>query len=388
MRAVVVSFVLGVGLVAGCGGGGGDGDGGLGPDAMLPCGADLCAAIGASCGMAVDSCGDEVDCGTCTYTTETIGVLGVRPAIDVRDVEQVAFVETQPSFELQLAARGDGGWTTEPVAALAGPPLGPVDLAVGPDGTRWISFIDGQSQVRVASAPKGGSWVVSDPLGWGVAAAIALDSDGDPVVALGGVVDATTGVFVLEPDGDSGWTTTPVGDPTASGAPTGLDLVVQGREISLAWRDPGNEVVRYAFGKGATYTIEIVDPAVPAPRDPGALALAIDPAGRAHVIYGRGTQLVHAYRAGDVWHPSALTFDGADGDDALAIGLDGIAHAAAFDEIGLRAIDGVAGVFLSQSISTRCTDGTVDIAVSVDGAVHIVDACAGGIEYLRRAGPS
>jgi hypothetical protein len=385
MRCAVPLLVLL--FVEGCGGGHGNGGSDAGADAMLPCGADLCAAIGASCGMAVDSCGDPVDCGTCEFTAESIGVVGTRPSIDVGDVAQVAFVETDPAYELQLATRGDGVWTTETIAPLGGPPLGPVDLAVAADGTRWISFVDDASQVRVATAVKGGAWMVTDPLGSGVAAAIAIDADGGPVVALAGVVDATTGVFVLQPGDGAAWTSAPVGDPTASGAPVALDLVVRGHDVSVAWRDPGNEVVRYAAGKGATYTIDIVDPAVAAPRDPGALSLAIGPAGRPRLLYGRGAQLVHAVRTGEVWQSTVLPYDGADGDNAIAVGLDGIVHAAVFDSAGLRAIDGIGGVFLSQSISDRCNDGTTDLAAGADGTVHVVAACGDGIEVLRRAGP-
>jgi hypothetical protein len=106
------------------------------------------------------------------------------------------------------------------------------------------------------------------------------------------------------------------------------------------------------------------------------------------VLYGRDGMAIAAVRAGEVWHTSPLPFDGGDGDDALAVGPDGVVRGALFDTGGLRALDGIGGVFLSQSITDACTDGTVDLAIAPDGAVHVVSACASGIEVRRRIGPT
>jgi hypothetical protein len=384
MRSVLALAAV---LLSACGGGGGGDDDVATPDAMLPCGDELCAALGSPCGMAVDSCGTEIDCGTCSYDEEPIGLAGTRPAIDVTDVVNVAYVETQPSYGVVLATRGEQDWSYEPIETLDGPPLGPLDLRVTGDGTRWLTFIDDGGQLRVATAPKGGAWLVSGSLGAGVAAALAIDADSQPVIAVAGVIEATTGIFVLTPDGAGGWTSTPVGDPTAAGAPGGLGFYLRGRDVSLAWRDPGDDVVRYATGKGSAFTIEIVDPSAPAPRAPGAMSLSVDPSGRAHVIYGRAGQAVHAVRSGELWQPEPLPFEAGDGDDALAIGLDGTVHGALFDAGGLRVLDGIAGYILSQTVSSRCSDGEVDIAAGVDGSVHLVEACQDGLLYLTRAGP-
>jgi hypothetical protein len=90
--------------------------------------------------------------------------------------------------------------------------------------------------------------------------------------------------------------------------------------------------------------------------------------------------LFHAVRATGAWHSSTLPLDGADGDDALASGGGGL-HGAVFASSGLQELDAIAGVWLAQMIAAPCAGGTVDLAVGGDGAVHVVDACNGAIEY-------
>jgi hypothetical protein len=374
-------------MTSACGGGGGGGpDASDVVDALPPCGEELCAALSEPCGAGIDSCGGEVDCGSCNYDSEVVGTVGVAPAIDVGRELVVAYVETAPPHEVRLAERYPFGWASETVAVLDGPPLGPVDVAVALDGTRWITFIDDLGKLRIATAAEGGLWAISEPLGACVAAAIAVDVEGNPVVAISGTIETRTGMFVLTLDG-SEWSSVPIGAPATLAAAGTVALAVRADEISLAWRDPGDQILRHASGKGTTFAIEIVDPAVAPPRDPRALSLAIDPGGRPHVVYGRGGQLVHAVRGAELWDRQALPFDSADGDDALAIGVDGVVRAAVFDAGGLRVLEGVGGVFLSQVVSSRCTDGSVDTAVAADGTLHVVEACADGIQHLRRAGP-
>ena len=376
-------------LGAGCGGDGGmngddaPGDGGI--DAGLACGQELCDVVGARCGMAIDGCGDVVDCGQCTYEGSDVAADAVEPAIAIHGEDVlIAYVTTAPAYEVRLAV-GDGAiWKSELVAALAGEPRGPVDLVVGPDGTRWVVFVDDQARIHAAWAPPLGPWTVDEPLAVGSAVAIALEGDGAPVIALAGLVESTSGVFVAEHDGTK-WELTPVGEPTAGGAPRSIALSLKTDEIDLVWRDPGTSTLRFASGRGTAYALEVVDPIAATPADDGALSLARGPLARPRVLYGRGPgDLVLAVRTGETWQGTVLSSADADRDNALVAGGDGALRAAAFESHGLAVIDGLGGAWLFQTVVDDCDDGDVDLAVDSGGGVHLAYACTGAVRYLVR----
>jgi hypothetical protein len=377
-------------VLAACGGDdGANGDDAAadgGTDAGLACGQELCAAVGASCGVAVDGCGEMIDCGECAYDGGEVAADAIEPAIATSGADVlIAYVATSPSYELRLAI-GDGTtWKTELIQALGGMPRGPVDLVVGPDGTRWVVFVDDQNQIRAARSPAIGPWTVDAPLGSGAAVAIALDGEGQPVVAVAGLVESTSGVFVATHDG-AAWQLTPVGDPTAGGAPRSIAVSLAGDEISLLWRDPGTSMLRFASGRGTAYTSEIVDPLAPAPADDGALSLARGPSGRPTALYGRGPDaLVAATRQGDTWQGQVLSTAVADRDNALVGGPDGALHGAVFESHGLAVVDGLGGAWLFQTVAEDCDDGDADVSLDATGALHVAYACDGAVHYLVRA---
>lgn len=376
-------------LIAGCAGddgsSGDDTAGDAGADAGLACGPELCEAVGARCGVAIDGCGEVIDCGECAYDRSEVATGAIEPAIAVHDGEiLIAYVATDPQYEVRLAV-GDGvNWSSQLIAPLAGEPRGPVDLAVASDGTRWVVFVDEGTRIRTARAPKLGAWTVDDPLASGSAAAIAIDGDGTPVVALAGLVETTSGVFIAVHDGNK-WDFTPVGDPTSGGAPRSIALSLGGDEIDLVWRDPGKSMLRFASGRGTAYSIEIVDPLSTAPGDDGALSLARGPLGKPYALYGRGPgNLVAAVRNGETWQGAVLSTAVADRDNTMVNGPDGALHAAVFESHGLSVIDGLGGAWLFQTVAEDCDDGDADVALDSIGALHVVYSCGAQVSYLVR----
>ena len=376
-------------LLAACGGDDGASGDDAAPDAAtdpgLACGLELCEAVGARCGVAVDGCGEMIDCGECAYDGSAVAVDAIEPAIAVSGTEiLIAYVATSPGYELRLAT-GDGTiWKDELIWTLGGEPRGPVDLAVAPDGTRWVVFVDDQTQIRAASAPALGTWTVDAPLASGSAVAIAIDGAGAPVVALAGLVESISGVFVAVHDG--AWLLTPVGDPTTGGAPRTIALSLGAEQIDLLWRDPGTSMLRFASGRGSAYTSEIVDPFAPAPTDDGALSLTRGPSGRPTALYGRGPdELVAAFRAGETWDGAVLSTATADRDNALVAGPNGALHGAVFESHGLAVVDGLGGAWLFQTVADDCDDGDADVSLGPDGSLHVVYACDDAVGYLVRA---
>jgi hypothetical protein len=376
-------------LLAGCGGddsgSGDDAPGDAAADSGLACGQELCSAVGARCGEAIDGCGDLVDCGTCDYDEDEVAADAIEPAIAVHDGEVlIAYVTNAPSYEVRLATGGDAGWTSEPIWLLDGEPRGPVDLVVSSDGTRWVVFVDEGTRIRAARAPKGGSWTVDEPLATGSAVAIELDAEGAPVIALAGLVETTSGVFVAMHDGNK-WGFTPVGDPTSGGVPRSIALALGADAIDLVWRDPGTSMLRFASGRGSQYTSEIVDPLAAAPADDGALSLARGPGGKPYVLYGRGPgDLVAASRAGDTWQGAVLSTAVADQDNAMIGGPDGALHAAVFERDGLAVVDGLGGAWLFQTVADDCDEGDTDVTLDPDGGLHVAYSCGSAVRYLLR----
>lgn len=375
-------------LLAACGGddgaSGDDSAADAGADPGLACGVELCEAVGARCGVAVDGCGEMVDCGVCSYDGGEVAALAIEPAIALSGSDVlIAYVSTNP-YEVRLATSSADVWKTEVIWPLGGEPRGPVDVAVAPDGTRWVVFVDDQTQIRAASAPALGTWTVDAPLASGSAVALAIDGEGDPVVALAGLVESISGVFVAERAGAS-WQITPVGDPTTGGAPRTIAMSLGAEQIDLLWRDPGTSMLRFASGRGSAYTSEIVDPAATAPADDGALSLARGPFGRPTALYGRGPdELVAAYRAGETWEGAVLSTAAADRDNALVAGPNGAMHGAVFESHGLAVVDGLGGAWLFQTVAD-CVDGDADVSLDADGALHLAYACGGAIGYRVRA---
>ena len=373
--------------VAACGDDGGlpaGADGGV--DAVTACGDELCAAIGASCGATIDPCGDTVSCGTCTFAPEEIAAPGRWPALGYGTGPVAVYVDTSEGWAIAVARRDGDGWSTEVITTLTGEPRGRPALAVAADGTPWIAYVDADGAVWVATPDVDAGWITEGPLGSGRAVAIALGPSG-PVLAIGGVVAAASGVFVGERRA-AGWELGRVGPAADGNAPRSVALAVGVDRIDVVWRDDVDDVIRHARGQGSAYTVDVVEPTANEPSDDGALSLAVGAGGRPHVLYGRGpTDLVYAVRDGDAWRSTLLTSASGDRDNALAIDALGGLHAAAFRDGGLAVADEHAGVWLTQIAADECVQGVLDLAADPAGGVHVVYSCGSAVRYLARAIP-
>jgi len=303
-------------------------------------------------------------------------------------VPTIAYALDDAGWGIHVARRESGVWSGAPVALLAGEPAGNADLAIAGDGTRWVAYPDDTAQIWVAHAQVGKTWTIEGPLGIGDTIAISIGLDGEPVVAIAGLVETTSGVFVARRTAGT-WDIVPVGKPATAGAPRSLAVVALGDEAAVVWRDPSDDSIRYARGRESSFAVESVDPGSPAPSHDGALSLAFGPLGKAHVVYGRGTgELVYAVREGESWQSVPVASSQADRDDALAIDPSAGLHVAFFTNGGLRVVDGIAGAWLGQIAADDCSAGDLDLALDEVGEVHVAFSCADAVRHLVRSGPS
>jgi hypothetical protein len=383
-----VAAVIAGGVLSACGDNGGVPGGDAGPlDGAPICGELVCEALPAGCGAGTDGCGEPIDCGSCSFAIELVKTGAKGPAIAIGDLPTIAYALDDGGWGIHVARRTAGGWVDEPVAALEGEPVGRADLAISADGTRWVAYPDEDGQIWVAHGQPAKAWIVEGPLANGATVALAIGGDGEPVLALAGLVETTSGVFIARRD-DGVWNLSPVGEPATGGAPRSLALVALAAEVAVVWRDPGDDGITYARGRSRAYSVEVVDPGSPAPSHDGALSLAFGPLGRPHVVYGRGNgELVYAVRAGEIWDRVVIASDEADRDDAFAIDLAGGLHVAFFASDGLHVVDGLAGAWLGQRGADDCADGDVDLALDSLGSVHVTYGCDDGVRHLARSGP-
>jgi hypothetical protein len=383
-----VAALIAGGVLSACGDDNGVPAGDASPlDGAPICGPLVCEALPAGCGTGTDGCGEPVDCGSCSFAIESVKAGAKGPAIAVGDVPTIAYALDDAGWGIHVARRTASGWVDEPVAALDGEPAGRADLAISVDGTRWVVFPDMDGQIWVAHGQPTKAWIVEGPLATGATVALAIGGDGEPVVALAGLVETTSGVFVARRT-DGVWDLSPIGDPATSGAPRSLAVVAVGDEVAVVWRDPSDDGISYARGRNRAYSVESVDPGSPAPSHEGALSLAFGPLGRPHVVYGRGNgELVYAVRIGEIWDRVVIASNQADRDDALAIDLASGLHVAFFAADGLHVVDGLAGAWLGQLAADDCTDGDIDLALDTLGSVHVTYGCADAVRHLARSGP-
>jgi len=382
------ALALGGTLVA-CGGdeGSSPADDAGASDGSVLCGDLVCEALSSGCGAGIDGCGERIDCGSCRFTVESVSPTGGAPAIAIGDVPTIAYPDNAGGWAIRVARRESTGWVAEPVVALAGEPAGPVDLAIGSDGTRWVVYSDDTGTIWVAHAQPGATWTIEGPLATGTTAAIDIDGNGEPLVGIAGLVASTSGVFVAVRDAGA-WTLSPVGDPATAGVPRSLAVVAVDNESAVVWRDPADGGVRYARGRASAYSVESVMTSAATPSHDGALSLAFGPFGRPHVVFGVGTgQLIYAVRSGELWEQVVIAGNHADRDDAFAIDPLGGLHVGFFAVGGLHVAEGLAGAWLADLGSGDCYDGDVDLALDLVGELHVAYRCGDGVHHLVRAGP-
>jgi hypothetical protein len=363
-------------------GGGGAGSTSTGPGPS-GCGEAFCAALGAACGKAIDGCGEPVSCGLCRYSAEDVASAEF-PSLHISATETlVSYVE---GGNIMLARREGGAWMAETAAITDGIIGTAPELAVGPDGVRWITF-SSSSHVSVAWAPPNGPWTTEEITGdlhIGLDPDIAIAPDGSPVIVFGGFFNGVPGAFIARRV-EGAFQVTNVAATSATGAPRNVAFALRGHEAHVVFIEQNESYLGYAFPDGGGYKVEVIDPSVSFPDD-GALAMSFDTEGRPHVLYGNGgSTMAHAVRDG-AWTTTTISSSDAARDNALAIDPKGVIHAAFYDDYGLVAADRAGDVFLQQQISGCTDDGSVDMAIDPAGQVVLVHACPSGVKLLTRTG--
>ena len=358
------------------------------------CGPAACTGIAGACGTMVDACGQTVTCEPCRYT---------RQDVDAGSVEWLALAmrpaDTSPTLAIgsqgtvKLATASGSGWQYEQVAPqgdAGAPSLYGLDLAIAPDGSPWLAFVDlagGTAHASVAHRAAG-AWTL-DPLGTASAAAVAIADDGTPYVAYAGSVTgqpAGTNGAVLASYSGGAWTRTLV---AASNRVGYVALAMHGNEPHLAWLDNGS-TVRYARPNGAAFTVEDVDTITTL----GAsfyLAIAVDTAGRPHVGYYPYGAAMHAVRDA-AWTRDTVTGSGhGNGPMHVATSPGGQLAFGAIDDVFGTLMMGFGGKPWSlQELSGNCRSGTPRMAMAFDGAgaLHVAHTCGifGGVTLLAQSG--
>lgn len=371
IRVLVLAFVV----ACSSGPSGSDPDGGP-PGAQ--CGEAVCDG---ACGSAIDGCGSAVACPRCAFDAEAVGS-GAGPVTLVLGATA------------QLAAgatvwRDDAGWTSEPAAPMDATISG---LAVAPDGTRWVAYLDANDQVFVAS-DAGGTWTPTQlgDAAFGSPPRIAIASDGTVDVAFGGSdTMGHAGLVVATRSASGAWTSTEV--VHAPLGPTFVDLVLVAGVPWIAWADDDAGSLRVSYASGGAFTTETVDPNVPAGVDHD-LAIAADPAGGLHVAYRQDSPLFreidHAARASDgTWRTetAAVLHHGNHGEVSLAIAPGGDLSIAYVDQFGAGLATHHAGAWSTQMLGGGDDGVAAALAYDASGTLHAAIASASGLRLLTRAG--
>ena len=358
------------------------------PDGAL-CGSAACTGIAGACGTLVDACGQTVACERCRYTSEP-GVAGdwVSLALGAGGAPTLAIGSANV---VQLATRSGGSWQVEQVAPQgdAGSiDLFGLDLALAPDGTPWVTYValgGGSASVWIARRV-GGAWTV-EGLGVGVAAAVAIASDGTPYVAYAGSVTGQAGgTFgtVLARYAGGGWTRTLV---SASNLVRGVALAMHGTDPHVAWHD--DSAVRYAAPTASGITVEDVDTF--SSQGVGVdMSLAVDAAGRPHVAYYPYGTLMHAVRDGAWKHETVSGSGHGNGPVRIAASpLGGVALGSVDDVMNTLGVGFLSGGWSLETVVPRCQGSTprMDMAFDPAGTLVIAHTCTyPGVTLLTQSG--
>lgn len=376
MRAAAVLLLLGG--TFGCGGDGRAGDDGGGAvDAgdALGCDPDIhCGGDGFLCGVhAVDECG-EVDCGSCRYRAEDVGLGSITAARD-RTIH-LAFYD-EAAGEVVYARVGATGLERETIQAATG--VVSIDVAVADDGTVHVVFA--AEQVSHAVRSEGGTWNVATVAEVEAEhALVAVDGAGAPHIFFVTLHPTTrTPQLVHAALDGTGYSSTPLEGIHAVGAP------------ALARGDDGSITVVVRDNISAVAVLDLVDGALvrdeaapDIPEQPATLSAAVTSDGTLHValVSGHftlrpGSRLERLVRSGGTWIRETLVDASASvtQDIALAPGpTDGL-HLFYFSFRSEALVYTRPGSPRSLLLRQDCEEGSVDVAIDGDDQPHVIFGC-------------
>ena len=383
MRALAALLLV----LAACGSGGGSGgdDDGGGADAS-----DLVDAAPPDGGTATVTCG-ELTCGTTSDSGDTVICDRCRFSADpIAEgfVEAVALAmdggEVHVGYDDVVATRG-AGWDPETL------PAGEVsDLAIDAAGVRW-ALLDSGGDLAVAN-DAAGTWVVEDLANGRPGARLALGSDGTVFVAFSGGGDSLTQVpagLVIARRSGGVWSYQSVA-PIFTFSLDHLDIAVVAGEPWIAWADGEVGSLKLSTSSAGTFTTETVDDNLPIISEHD-LALAIDAAGRPHIVYRQNSpmfrEIHHAVRDGGAWvrETVAVLRNSADGDVRMAIAPDGDLAVVFVDTEGLSLAIRTQDRWFRQQLAFGAI--AADLAFDGDGVLHVVHANRDSeVQLVSRAG--
>lgn len=381
MRRLAGAVCLIVGL--GCGG---DGNGGSASDA----GSGNDGAIAVDGGGCTDDCpvlcgrpdGECPGCQLCRHDHESVTEGNAdRVALFVGDEIDIAYYA---DGQVRTARRlGGDSFDDQPVGAF-NEPTG-VDIATDDTGgIRWILAVEAFGSVSVFWSD-GGEWVEEPiPMTSVVAAAIDVDNNGQPILALNGTYDGNAGLFVATRAVD--WTIEHVED-----VGIGAVAIDAAGEIHIAWRDVAGQRVGYAVSTANGFVTEVVEPEAAVPTVP-IVDIAVDGQGQPHLAYTRDSRYVdYAVRQGGQWATREVSASWSDADVGIAVPTTGTAHVGYKEPYRGEAIaiaDIASGLMGRQAIDNDCTDqiGSVSLASDATGGLHVAYLCGGDVIYSSRTG--
>ncbi len=349
-----------------------DTDGGL-TDGGPSC-SSTCAVSTPTCGV-YEACGQAINCGMCAfdssslpYASDGTGAAAIAPSGAI----EIAYL-AQADSSVHVAHFTAGTWSDE--VALPRPPNGTatiLDLAVAPDGTRWLAYtVTGVFDAYVTSAPEGGSWTPSVEIGG--AGPLAVGSDGTPWVAYTG----NAGLYVTSPVGAT-WTPTLV-SPSEPYGP--IYIAASGTQPVVVFDGGGAQLAQL----GTTGWTVAPIPGL-ASFDQGGLGLAADGAGHVAVIASHDDALAAYVLSGTTWTTTPLPLS----QDLLPDEVSGGSISATYDAHGTLWL--VAGSTASYLINVTPeaipiqrifqTPGTISVLPDPVNGVAIIH----GGDVLTRAG--
>ena len=241
-------------------------------------------------------------CGLLSFSGEKISTGSITSNASIALALGSAFEIAYPNL---LSVRASAGSWTQ----YGGEGGDAIDIAVGSDGTAWIAYIDASNQLHVAhGAPDADAStytiesVTSRPA---YAMAIAMGSDGVPVVAYAGYDAALThGAVSIWRRSGSTWTENPIASGSTSAPFLAVALAMHGTEENVLYDDQNSSgTLAYAHADGAgAFTVETVATGVSTIL-PDELDIAVDSAGGPHVVWHNS----YAEKIGGTWTPDTVT---------------------------------------------------------------------------------
>jgi hypothetical protein len=260
-----------------------------------------CAVSTPTCGI-YEACGQVVECGFCTFApsgsafpyTAAVGISATAPLRASSGAIEQSYVGQDGA--VHVAEWNAGTWSDE--VAVATPTnnvsVSNVSLAVGPSGTRWVAYAFGgaAAAVLVTSAPEGGPWTPSASLPNGnILDAIAVGSDGTPWVSY----RSQSNFLNVATLSASAWTATQVvNQPITT---TSLLAVGGTQPVVVFWES----TVQFAQKGAAGWTSAPISDLASYVHGFGPLALAADGSGHVALVAQPNDKLSVLTLAGTTW---------------------------------------------------------------------------------------